>query len=317
MGTAKGEISSRQTSTVLAMVDNASSNAARRHELGRFLRARRAALQPEQFGFRPRPRRRVPGLLRYEVAELAGVSDTWYTWLEQARDVRVSASALDAVSRALQLDIHAHEHVRRLAGLAVDPAPICAEPLDALSDLIDDQMPNPACLITASLDLHRWNHMYGVIFGDPGQVPPEQRNALRSLLMNPNVRELVEDWTGEVSAGVAHLAFENGKYPGNPSFAALIEELSSTSQKFRELWKGAMVRPYANPDLVVHHRELGTLQFSKIHLRPVDEPSLLVCVFRPATEATREVIHKLRERARDGGPQNYQDANAAAAEPAH
>ena len=109
----------------------------------RFLRARRAALQPEQFGFVRRPRRRVTGLLRYEVAELSGVSDTWYTWLEQGRDVHVSASALDAVSRALQLDKDEHEHVRRLADLPVDPTPMSAQPRDTLTALVNDQLAEP------------------------------------------------------------------------------------------------------------------------------------------------------------------------------
>jgi hypothetical protein len=194
----------------------------------------------------------------------------------------------------------------------VDPLPMSAIPSGALGDLVDDQLPNPACLITASFDLLRWNHVYSAIFGDPGAVAPEHRNALRSLLMNPNIRELMEDWSDEVSGVVARFGFESGKYPGDPSFAALITELTSTSRQFRELWKRATVQPYVGRDVVIHHREHGKLELTKIQLRPVDQPSLLLNVFRPANDATREVIYYLGTQSGDG-PERYDRAPLAAA----
>ena len=165
--------------------------------------------------------------------------------------------------------------------------------------------------MTASFDILRWNHAYAEIFGDPGEVAPEHRNALRSLLMNPNIREGMQDWTDEVSDAVARFGFESGKYPGDPTFAALITELTSNSQRFRELWRTAVVRPFAERDLLMQHREHGTLQLSKIELRPVDQPSFVLTVFRPATDATREVVNTVNNRR--GNCDSFDDRNVRAA----
>src|SRR5438477_4898166 len=139
-----------------------------RRELASFLRARREGLQPEEVGLPRRGRRRVKGLRRHEVADLAAVSDTWYTWLEQGRNINVSAHLLDAVTRALRLDEDAWRYVRRLAGVPViDPKPSPNEASEELRGLVEDMLPSPACLTTGPFDFLAWNRAYAEVFGDP------------------------------------------------------------------------------------------------------------------------------------------------------
>jgi transcriptional regulator with XRE-family HTH domain len=148
----------------------------RQKELGRFLSARRSELRPEDVGLESRGRRRVTGLRRHEVADLAGVSVTWYTWLEQGRDIHVSIQALDAVSRALRQDSDEWRYMRSLAGIPVPEALAATQELRKdLREFLDD-LSYPACATTGPSDLIGWNAAFSAVFGDPADLPPARRN---------------------------------------------------------------------------------------------------------------------------------------------
>ena len=149
---------------------------ARRRELGTFLRSRRERVRPEEVGLRLTRRRRTPGLRREEVAQLAGVGVTWYTWLEQGRDINPSAQVLDAIARTLQFDRHERSHLFTLAGVATTTvADDCAKLCPTVQPLIDQLEPFPACVLNARLDLIAFNQAYGSFFdrprGDPDRGP--------------------------------------------------------------------------------------------------------------------------------------------------
>src|ERR687888_2403604 len=114
--------------------------ASRRRELGSFLRSRRERLRPEQVGLRPSRRRRTPGLRREEVAQLAGVGVTWYTWLEQGREINASPQVLDAIARTLQFDSHEHAHLFTLAGLPTTAIVDECEQLTPEAQLLVDRL---------------------------------------------------------------------------------------------------------------------------------------------------------------------------------
>src|SRR5215510_3895930 len=133
----------------------------RRRELGAFLRSRRERLRPEQVGLRPTRRRRTPGLRREEVAQLAGVGVTWYTWLEQGRDINASAQVLDAIARTLQFDSHERAHLFTLAGVATTTiANQCLDLCPNALELIERLEPLPASIVNDRLDLLAYNRVY-------------------------------------------------------------------------------------------------------------------------------------------------------------
>ncbi|MFI5958895.1 helix-turn-helix transcriptional regulator [Cryptosporangium sp. NPDC051539] len=271
-------------------------NPAGREELGKFLRSRRERLRPEDFGLVRTARRRAPGLLRYEVAGLAFVSDTWYTWLEQGRDIKISSHSMESVCLALQLDDDERDYVRRLAGLPVEPGPVSVVPRAELLALVDDMMPYPASLMTAAFDLVAWNKAHAVVFGDMSEVLPEHRNALLGLLMDDHVRTSMQGWHDELRAVIARFRYESGKYPGDARFAELIAELSESSAEFRDVWQHFQACLFVDRGVVLNHGTLGELHISKVQLRPIDQPSLLLSVHQAVDDETRQKLFALQER---------------------
>jgi transcriptional regulator with XRE-family HTH domain len=164
--------------------------APRRSELAAFLRARRARLSPADVGLpsgSATGRRRTPGLRREEVAQLSGVGVTWYTWLEQGRDISASAQVVDALARALLLTGDQHRHLRELAGLAVpERDAAAAELLPRLQRLVDAIVPNPASIYDTHFDYLVWNAPYARIRHDPGQLPDGRRNLLWMMFTDPS-----------------------------------------------------------------------------------------------------------------------------------
>jgi transcriptional regulator with XRE-family HTH domain len=264
---------------------------ASRAELADFLRAQREQLQPEVVGIPRHPRRRVPGLRRHEVADLAMVSDTWYTWLEQGRDIRVSSHLLDAVCRALRLDDDAWRYARRLAGIPVlelQPPPDQATP--GLSGLVDDLLPSPACLTTAPFDFVAWNAAYARLFGDPDRFVPSQRNAL--WLLVHGVPGLVDRDT-HMREAAARLRAEAAKHPGNARFAEVVAELRQRSGAFAEAWESRHVRRFQPAPQEVVHDKVGRIKLQLLQLRPLDQPALVLMVHRGADANSRERLAEL------------------------
>lgn len=279
-------------------MDEESARAARR-QLGQFLRMHREALKPEQFGLIRGTRRRSPGLLRYEVAQLAAVSDTWYTWLEQGRDIHASASSLDAIARALCLDEHARRYIRYLAGLPVAESERAESEVGAdLSDLVHEFTPHSACVTTGCYDLLVWNLPFEKVWLTEGHARPVGNNALWNMLTDQELRERFEDWESEVAALVARFRFESAKHPADPRFEELIDAFKSASPEFAELWSQAKVQPVPAGLGRVRHPSEGMLSFRRVQLRVVDQPGLMLTVQRSADEHTRAALERLIASAR-------------------
>lgn len=162
-----------------------------RRELGDFLRSRRERLRPDHVGLPVTGRRRTPGLRREEVAVLAGVGVTWYTWLEQGRPINVSTQVLTAVARALQLDAAETQHLRRLAGVSTASAePARCDPvlLAAFRPVLDKLDPYPACLQTPLFDVVAHNRAYQLLFTDMDAIPVDERNCAIQFFTDPEWR---------------------------------------------------------------------------------------------------------------------------------
>jgi transcriptional regulator with XRE-family HTH domain len=211
----------------------------RREELADFLRRRRENITPEDVGLPTGGRRRTPGLRREEVAQLAGVGTTWYTWLEQGRDVRASVDVLEALSRALRLDPAERSHLILLG--RGEQAPRCKAPAEEVSAtmrrLIEGLGPGPAFILGRRWDYLAWNRATERVFGwEPG-AHPLSRNHVWLSFMDPTRRKLMTDWAASARLQVAKFRADSAKNMDDPAFEELIAALDASSPEFRKLWK--------------------------------------------------------------------------------
>jgi transcriptional regulator with XRE-family HTH domain len=234
-------------------------------------------------------RRRTPGLRREEVAQLAGVSMSWYTWLEQGRDMRPSPSVLDAIARVLRLTAAERAHLFHLARVEL-PLPGPDYPRTApteLATMVAALDPHPAYLTGPRTDILAWNVASGVI-GDFGALPVAQRNLLRWLLLD----RLPEDRGYERTAKstLARFRAAHARYIDDPGFAELIAELEERSADFRAWWPSHdVLADQAGTKAVVHER-LGPLRLHHLQSAPTSHPELRLTVYAPADERSREAV---------------------------
>jgi transcriptional regulator with XRE-family HTH domain len=223
--------------------------------LGDYLRARRGQVRPEDVGLIAGARRRVRGLRREELATLAGISSEYYLRLEQGRDKNPSAQILDAIARALQLDIKGTEHLHQLAS----PPGSRREQLDLETaadgtDELIDQFSMPAIVASRCLDVLAANPLARAL--SPGFTPG--LNFLRWRLLEPAARDFFVDWEESTDVVVSGLREAAGSDPDDPRLRALVDELSGASTRFRELWARAEVG-YRTGVIHMRHPDVGDL----------------------------------------------------------
>ncbi|WP_141206702.1 helix-turn-helix domain-containing protein [Streptomyces griseorubiginosus] len=211
----------------------------RRAELSEFLRTRRARLKPEDVGLPESGRhRRVPGLRREELAQLAGVSVAYYTRLEQGNGRNVSAEVLNAIARALRLSDAEQAHLTHLAKPKQHKKKAGARteqvrgPLRQLLDSIEV----PAYVSGRRSDILAWNRMAAAVFGDWSELPVAERNWARLVFLKPEYRDLFVEWDQKAYDMVSHLRMDAGCHPDDPLLSTLVGELSLKSEEFRRLW---------------------------------------------------------------------------------
>jgi transcriptional regulator with XRE-family HTH domain len=273
----------------------------RRAELGRFLKARRAAIQPADVGLSGGPgRRRTPGLRREEVAQLSGVGIAWYTWLEQGRVVATSAQVIDALAKALLLDDDAHRHLRALADLPLPPTRIDAQdhdPVpDALQRILHNLLPNPAYIIDRRFDYLAWNRAYCGVWRELADIPQGQRNLVWLMLTDPSLRRLLVGWERRAHALLDQLRTVAGRYPDDTRIASLVADLQATSPQFRDWWPQYTVGRFTEPEHVIDHPQAGQISFDLAQLRIAGHPSLILVLQTPVTDADRVKLTRLMDQ---------------------
>jgi transcriptional regulator with XRE-family HTH domain len=263
---------------------------ARRAELTDFLRQRRAQVAPERFGIEPNGRRRTPGLRREEVAQLAGVGLSWYTWLEQGRDIKPSAQVLDALARVLELDAGERAHLFHLARVELPLADTgyLHEAPPELRALVDGLVPHPAYLITARTDVLAWNRAAAGLLGTPPAGPDGPPNLLWWLF----TEERGEQWDDTARNTLARFRAEHARRIGDPGFVSLIDALERQSERFRALWSEHEVMTGQLGTKVIEHPELGTLRLYHLQSIPTEHPDLRLTQFVPADEATKSAMQR-------------------------
>jgi transcriptional regulator with XRE-family HTH domain len=266
--------------------------------LGTYLKDRRAKLDPTAFGFAP-TRRRTPGLRREEVAQRANISPTWYTWLEQGRGGAPSANVLDRIARALMLTDVEREHLF-LLGLGRSPdvryrkdegvTPRLQRVLDALE-------PCPALIRTAIWNVVAWNRAATVMFTDYGALPPEQRNILRFVFLDPKVRAAQYDWDSVARFVVGAFRVDAARAGAAAEVEPLVDELCRLSPEFKAMWQDNDVRSHGEVVKHIRHAVLGPLAFEYSAFAVDGRPDLSMVIYNPATSGDAEKIKSLTDSA--------------------
>jgi len=276
-------------------VNRVSSPETQRRQLIDFLKGCRARLTPGAVGLPDTNRRRTPGLRREDVAALAGVSVTWYTWLEQGRNIQVSADVLERICATLRMSADEREYLFAL--VQHRPAPPVATRAEAVSPTLArmlEALGVPAIVMTTRWDVIAWNRLARV-FRDYGALPPERRNLLRILLVDDDTyQQDPAAYEAMARRILAKFRVDYSQTPDDPAFEELIAELSARCPIFRRLWSRPEV--VGRSEAVAHHPHFGGMTFEHSSYVPEGSATLRLVVFVPFDDAS---IAKVRALAAD------------------
>ena len=256
---------------------------ARRRQSGAFLRSRRERLMPSDVGLPDGFRRRTPGLRREEVALLAGVGATWYTWLEQGRDVQPSAEVLSALADALRLDAAERRHLYILNDRPPpEPKPVGPERVEQpLLRMLDSLTGQPAYVLGRRWDVLAWNRAAELLFGDYGKLEGDQRNIMHILFAKKAHRKLLVDWNEVASTALAMFRADSARYAGDTDFERLIKNLMSVSGEFRELWSRQDVLRSLSSHKRIKHPLAGRMTFEYTSFEVTGQTDMKLVVYTP------------------------------------
>ena len=268
-----------------------------RMALGEFLRARREAAPRAELGFPAVPRMRTTGLRREEVAVLSGVSATWYTWLEQGREINPSKQVLDAVGRALRLSPAEQDYVLALGGYRATPSggDVTGPPPPHIQRFLDALSGYPAFAIGPIWTIVAWNCAYAALYPNVQTTPAADRNLLRLVFLDPAIRELLPDWEIDSRRFLAEFRAEAGPRVGEPVYTELIDRLFADSEHFRAGWQASSIERFASRERRFFHARVGELLLEHHQLTPADAPEIQIVAYLPvpgsgAAERLAELI---------------------------
>ncbi|GCD40521.1 helix-turn-helix transcriptional regulator [Streptomyces paromomycinus] len=258
-----------------------------RAELGAFLRSRRQRITPDQVGLPHTGRRRTPGLRREELALLAGISATWYTYLEQGRDIRASDQVLDALATALRLDRHERDHLFQLAGHA--PGTRAGEPERLTAEVAAVPLllqPQPAYIIGGNYDVLSCNQAADELFPNLTTATDRPANFVRWVFLDPVAQDVVVDWEQEARGLLARLRTLAGRHPSDPAYTRLIDELTTGSPQARAWWSqyDVQVRRGGRKRLRRRNGEAVEFVYTAFHL--AEQPELTLVIYTEGEEPT-------------------------------
>ncbi|MGZ8270554.1 MAG: helix-turn-helix transcriptional regulator [Methylophilus sp.] len=256
----------------------------RRKELGEFLQALRKRGSPEAFGFPSGARRRTQGLRREEVAQLAGISATWYTWIEQGREVNMSADALVRLAQALKLNRTERAYLFDIAGRRDPQGHIKEDDLasNALTSLLE-HITVPAYILGRTWNVLAWNQPALTLFGDwlkqdDEALPP---NLLRFVFTHPDAKQFVVNWEVRSRRLVAEFRADCRSRLEELELQSLVIELSQASPEFDQFWKQHDVLERQGGLREFNHPQLGILSYQQVTVRPVEQEQLKLVMLSP------------------------------------
>lgn len=255
-------------------------------ELGDFLKTRRAKILPSQVGIPKGIRRRTPGLRREEVAYLAGVGVTWYTWLEQGRAIQVSAEVLESLSRVLMLDkqerIHLYTLARQVLPSDIPSNKGTVSPI--LQHVLDNLILSPSFIMDIRWNIISWNKAARVVFADYSKINTRERNMVWMMFTNPDYKKLFIDWEFHAQGMLARFRSAIGQYIEDPWFINFIEELKTESKQFNLWWSKHEIQGNSELYKKLNHPIAGKMEFEFSSFEVSDNLSLKLIVNTPLAD---------------------------------
>ena len=267
---------------------------AHREELSRFLKATRARLSPTEVGLPPGERRRTKGLRREEVAALAGMSVTWYTWFEQGRDVHLSVQMLERLGRTLRLDSNEREFLFALAQHRPPPleTQIDEEIRPATQHLLD-ALSIPALVMVDDWTVIAWNQLVARAFRDYGELPRTERNLFRILMLSDRYRTDADHYREMGRRLTARFKWDYSRTTKPEVFEAIISEMTEQSELFREVWQESDILPYFEHINTADMPGVGEISFRHTSYAIEGSPGQRLILFAPLDEISVERLAKL------------------------
>ena len=239
-------------------------------------------------------RRRTPGLRREEVAQISGVGLTWYTWLEQGRDIPASEQTVELLARALRLNPEEHRYLRGLAGLhgvpRHEPHP---EPDVWVQRLLDSLNPNPAYVLSRRFDFVAWNEAYARIYRNPTELPPARRNLVWAMFTDGRMRELLPEWERRAFVLMAQFRAVAGRHAEDNRFAELISALERASPTFKQWWQQYPVMEFRREVHRVDHPDVGPITMERTQMSLVESSGLSLVLKTPLGDDDRSALQQL------------------------
>lgn len=269
------------------------SNQNRLQALSDFLKSRRAAISPAAAGLPEGSRRRTPGLRREEVAQLAGVSNTWYTWLEQGRDIKVSPSVLDCIAAALQLTKDERSYLFALAldngpGSLVYPQEESSVIHPSLQKILQELKTCPTIISDRHCGIVGWNEAAAHVFLDFAKLPPEQRNMISLLFVRKEFRRLAVNWEQFVRGYLSIFRAYYGQYLEDRWYDDFIAEMKEQHPEFNQLWEESRVSSAPDVVLEFRHAKAGKMLFHLTSLQVQGSTDLRCSIYTPAGDSNTE-----------------------------
>jgi transcriptional regulator with XRE-family HTH domain len=267
--------------------------------LSEFLKTHRAKLKPNEVGLPAGGRRRTPGLRREEVAQLSGVSTTWYTWLEQGRDISVSPQVLDRIAHTLQLNEDERKYLFMLAhGQTASSAAAESPPvMSAATKLILSEFRHfPTMVSDRRCNIVGWNEAAARVFMDFSLVPPDERNIIWILFTRKEFKALAVNWSDFVRGFLAIFRSYYGQYVGDPWYNEFIEKMGKANPEFRNFWNHNDVSSAPEVFIEFRHAKAGKMLFDLTSLLIQGHNDLRLSVYTPSAGSDTE--EKMRQLMR-------------------
>jgi transcriptional regulator with XRE-family HTH domain len=269
----------------------------RRRELRDFLMAHRSSISPASVGLSAGGRRRTAGLRREELATIAGVSATWYTWLEQGRDIKVSADTLGRIAVALRLTPTDTAYLFSLALVAQPRSPAFDRPTEWQQSFqpLMDAFRGPAFLVDPCWDVEAFNRIADSIYGFGEHTDALGRNHMWRFFMDPERRALYADWKAVAQDAVGILRSAYARRVGDPRFEEVLRSLMVDSEEFRTLWIAQHTAPLTPERIRLLIPEFGEVAVSSTRLSVPGRDDYLLVLLPPADKASAAVMDRLSQ----------------------